>query len=174
MQDSVRDLILTVYPSKSNSAEKPSKRCGHSLSIVNNSAYVFGGAGAEFISGDFYCGDLIQANLWRQVHLDGFHIPGCLFGHSTIAYRNRIYLFGGLSQVQMFEFEHAPDTFGLGGSDDEETPRVQEQVSAFFSSDQGKYDTLSFKDRLFARPRDQECSKELFVFDCCKFFEWRI
>jgi hypothetical protein len=167
---SVRDLILTVFPVRSLSPERPSKRCGHSLSIVQNSAYLFGGASSEFIQGDFYSVDLLGQFNWKHVHLDGFHVPGCLFGHSSVSYRNRIILFGGLAQVLTFEFKNAPDTFG---TDEEETPKSlnnepQSAVNSFFFGENNKYDTSSFKDRLFSKPKEQECSKELFVFDCCK------
>jgi hypothetical protein len=75
-----------------------------------------------------------------------------------------------LCQTQTYEFKNAPDTFGAGSDDDEnETPSAAEPNS-FFNSQFKEYDTLSFKDRLFARPRDQECSRELFVFDCGKKF----
>ena len=48
-----RDLVLTVCPLK-HQGTIPKKRCGHSLSFIDNKLFLFGGADENTILGDTY------------------------------------------------------------------------------------------------------------------------
>jgi len=76
--------------------KSPSSRYFHSCSLVNNETelFIFGGYGINSILNDTFLFN-IQKEEWKKVeHAENVNVPE-RYGHSTVVYNHKVYVFGG-------------------------------------------------------------------------------
>mmetsp|Transcript_17148 Transcript_17148/g.28211 ORF Transcript_17148/g.28211 Transcript_17148/m.28211 type:complete len:304 (+) Transcript_17148:152-1063(+) len=101
------------------SGTAPSPRGGHAAAAIDNRIYIFGGADRE---GTVF-GDLIALEIaapdslkWVKVHFKGT-APQSRTGHTLVAFKKRLYLFGGQDPLEsvvfndLFEFDTDTSTW---------------------------------------------------------------
>jgi hypothetical protein len=112
----------------------------------------------------------IASFTWKPIELTGFSVPGPLFGHSSVFYNGRLYIFGGMTQSHTFKFSDEPDHFGdEHDSDDEEkglnTKRSSTADQVLLALGDGYSTGMSVRERLFFKSQGEEVTNDLYVFD---------
>ncbi|XP_018563642.1 uncharacterized protein LOC108905316 isoform X2 [Anoplophora glabripennis] len=74
-------------------SEAPSARSKHSATLVGEHVYLLGGRNGNLPTRDFWKYNLVTGK-WQQLKPTGDKLP-CLQEHTTVAYRDCIYVFGG-------------------------------------------------------------------------------
>ncbi len=78
----------------SNSANVPQGRGGHTAVVYGDGMYVFGGVTAQGINGELWRYDFASAT-WNNNLGGGTVAPSPRFGHSSVIYKNSLYVYGG-------------------------------------------------------------------------------
>ena len=96
----VEHLTWQLVEPADERADKPKPRAGHSATMINECLYVFGGKDDENEKlNDLWKFD-INLRKWTQlIQEPGDPVPMNRSGHSAVAYKNYICIFGGIFEV---------------------------------------------------------------------------
>ena len=88
------DTLTQRWTEIESHTESPPKRHGHSLTLVNETIYLFGGYGAGGRLNDTWKLDPVLLN-WTFIDVSGSK-PTRRSHHSTVGLKNKMIIFGGL------------------------------------------------------------------------------
>ncbi|GFU60575.1 kelch domain-containing protein 3 [Nephila pilipes] len=104
-------LITFKWESVVTSGFPPSKRDFHSVSVIGNCMYIFGGRGEDDTDNDTYPSEIMYLDTnsmkWSTPFCDG-HEPCGRRSHSAVVYKSEIYIIGGFDGVNI---RHLNDVF---------------------------------------------------------------
>lgn len=80
---------------------KPNARNQFSITLIDNSLYLFGGINSERLSDMWICN--LKDFKWKSISLDEDDSPVPRAGHSAIAFKKDIYIYGGSTPREYFK-----------------------------------------------------------------------
>ncbi|KAJ6232131.1 faciogenital dysplasia protein [Anaeramoeba flamelloides] len=88
------DLDTWTWTLLNVKGKKPIARSNHTLNLIDDRFYLFGGENNDKIFGDLYFLDLKNL-IWKNISTQNKNKPSARYGHSSSLYKNQIWIFGG-------------------------------------------------------------------------------
>jgi len=110
--------------------DTPSARKNHTMVVIDDHMYIFGGHNGDFCPNDLYEIDTLGSCKKIILQEDDDNIPSPRYYHSMVAINNNMYIFGGHTSTGSVNDLYEIDTLGSckkitlqGGDDDTPSPR---------------------------------------------------